>query len=130
MTNACDGVCLLHLLRLEGVLVLTMQCIIQNMGKTPVKNQYRKFLHINNVHWALCLQTSPYITHRALQPCFASSSVITLSETCPIVAYTWLVMDAAIWLGSLTGHYCHIAQFCPRHRQAMASSDITAPDTN
>ncbi len=34
-------------------------CVIQNMGKTPVKNQYGKFLHINTVHravflWTLC----------------------------------------------------------------------------
>ncbi len=34
-------------------------CVIQNMDKTPVKNQYGKFLHINTVHravflWTLC----------------------------------------------------------------------------
>ncbi len=30
-----------------------MQCKIQNTGKTPVKNKYWKFLHINTVHCVL-----------------------------------------------------------------------------
>lgn len=32
-----------------------MQCTLQNMGKTTVKNQKGKFLHINMVLWALFL---------------------------------------------------------------------------
>ncbi len=34
----------------------TLKCIIQNMSKIPEKNQYRKFLHINRLLYAIFLQ--------------------------------------------------------------------------
>lgn len=30
-------------------------CIFQYKGKTPIKNQYRKFLNIDPLHWTLFL---------------------------------------------------------------------------
>lgn len=57
MTSVCDGCGLFHLSRLTGVLSPTMQCVIQNAGKSPVKSQYWKFLHLNTVYWALFLRS-------------------------------------------------------------------------